>query len=267
VASIVASHPEHLVFSGLHLHELADNSSARNHTRLIGQALDFAATIQRELRLETQTLDIGGGFSVPTTKVMARWEYARQRLFDVPANPPDPATGIDLPRYFAELRDFLVRQCDHHDIPVPRLTMEPGRCITSQSHVLLSRVHSIKPNTAGPDYAMTDIGKILTSYPCDYEYHQIFVANRMKANPDKLYHLMGRLCTSTDWLARNRYLPTLHRNDVLAVMDAGAYFTSYSSNFGFPRPAILMLDQGKVSTLRQQESYEHLIAMDAGGKA
>ena len=91
-ASVIAANSERLIFRGLHVHELADNSSVQRHQQLIARALDFAGNIRRKLNLDTTTLDIGGGFSVPTTKVMARWEYARQRLFDVPADPPDPKT-------------------------------------------------------------------------------------------------------------------------------------------------------------------------------
>ena len=109
---------------------------------------------------------------------------------------------------------------------------------------MLTEVHAIKSNAQGPEIAMTDAGKILTSYPCDYEYHQMFAANRMGSSPDHVYNLMGRLCTSADWLAKYRCLPKLQRGDVIAIMDAGAYFTSYSSNFAFPRPKIVMLDDG-----------------------
>jgi hypothetical protein len=48
-------------------------------------------------------------------------------------------------------------------------------------------------------------------------------------------------------------------------MDAGAYFTSYSSNFAFPRPPVVLLDDGNVRTLRRGESFEHLTAMDVAG--
>jgi diaminopimelate decarboxylase len=127
---------------------------------------------------------------------------------------------------------------------------------------MLTLVHAIKANTAGPDFVMTDAGKILTSYPCDYEYHQMFAANRMREANVASYHLMGRLCTSADWLAKFRCLPKLASGDVLAIMDAGAYFTSYASNFAFPRPEVVMLDEGKAYTLRRRETYEHLTAMD-----
>jgi diaminopimelate decarboxylase len=73
---------------------------------------------------------------------------------------------------------------------------------------------------------------------------------------------MGRICTSADWLFKNLYLPELKAGDALAVMDAGAYFSSYSSNFAFPRPAIVMVSDGRESIIRREESFEHLTAVD-----
>jgi diaminopimelate decarboxylase len=61
---------------------------------------------------------------------------------------------------------------------------------------------------------------------------------------------------------KNRVLPKLQPGDVLAVMDAGAYFSSYSSNFAFPRPAIVMVHEGQAVLIRAAETFEHLTAMD-----
>lgn len=261
-ASAIAAGSDCLEFAGLHFHALADNDDPEPHVDFARRALQFAAEAYRKFGLTTRVLNVGGGYAVPTTKVLSRFEYARQRLLDVPARPPAPAAGPGISRYMQRLAEAIVDACRLHALPRPRLVFEPGRILFSRSHVLLTRVHSIKPNPAGPDYAMTDAGKILVAYPCDYEYHQIFVANRMRAACTSNYHLMGRLCTAADWLAKNRCLPALARGDVLAVMDAGAYFTSYSSNFAFPRPGIVMLDRGNVKPLRRPESFEHLVAMD-----
>lgn len=257
----IAASTDELQFVGLHFHELADNDDPRPHVDHLHAALRFAAAIRTELNLDTMSLNVGGGYTVPTMKVMSRFEYARQRLFGVPASPPDPAPG-DIAGYMKELARGLDAGCTQYHLPRPRILLEPGRVVTSQSHVLLTRVHSIKRNGNGPDFAMTDAGKILTSYPCDYEYHQMFAANRMGAPLEATYQLMGRLCTSADWLAKHRQLPRLERGDVIAIMDAGAYFTSYASNFAFPRPEIVMLDSGEVRTIRHGETFGHLTAMD-----
>lgn len=266
VAGEIAKHPDLLDFQGLHFHALADNDDPEPHVRYLRKALDFAARIRATHKLSTATLNVGGGYTVPTMKVMSRFEYARQRLLHVPCRPPDPQAGIDISDYMQRLAAALDESCRSSGLQRPRLAFEPGRIVFSQSHVMLSKVHSIKRNAPGADFAMTDAGKILTSYPCDYEYHQMFVANRMRTPCSEVYQLMGRLCTSADWLAKNRCLPPMESGDVIAVMDAGAYFTSYASNFAFPRPAVVMLDAGQVQILRQRESFEHLTAMDDWAK-
>jgi diaminopimelate decarboxylase len=267
VAGEVLKAREHLDFCGLHFHAMADNDDPHRHIACMKTALSFAILIRRRLGLTTRTLNIGGGYTVPTMKVMSRFEYARQRLLGVPSSPPDPRAGMPFRKYLEEVAHALREYCAKHALPLPRLILEPGRIVTSQSHVMLTSVHAIKHDRSGPDIAMTDAGKILTSYPCDYEYHQMFVANRMYDINDASYTLMGRLCTSADWLARHRCLPRLQAGDVIAIMDAGAYFTSYSSNFSFPRPQIVMLDGGDVQTLRKRETFEHLTAMDDFGRA
>jgi diaminopimelate decarboxylase len=262
----IAAHPDLFEFAGLHFHALADSDDPAPHAAYIQRALAFASDLKQTLGLPVRTLNIGGGYTVPTMKVLSRFEYARQRLLDVPAHPPDPGAGTDIETYFAELAEAFRAACRANGLEQPRLLVEPGRIVTSQSHMLLTRVHAIKASATGPEVAMTDAGKILAARPCDYEYHQIFVANRMLEPCDRSYHLMGRLCTAADWLAKNRCLPKLGSGDVLAVMDAGAYFTSYASNFAFPRPEIVMLDDGRSRTLRHGESFEHLTAMDTAAE-
>lgn len=262
LAHEIARFPNLFEFSGLHFHAVADNDDPRLHVRYLLTALRFAARLQHSLGLRTSTLNIGGGYTIPTMKVMSRWEYARQRLLGVPASPPDPRGAAGFEAYARELAKALEAFCSAEGLNRPRIILEPGRIVTSQSHVLLTKVHSIKPNASGPEFAMTDAGKILTSYPCDYEYHQMFVANRMRNRPERTYHLMGRLCTSADWLAKHRCLPRLEPGDIVAIMDAGAYFTSYASNFAFPRPEAVMADEGGSYVLRNRETFEHLTAMD-----
>ena len=65
-----------------------------------------------------------------------------------------------------------------------------------------------------------------------------------------------------DVVYRNLPCPRLEVDDVLAVMDAGAYFTSTSTNFGGPRPAVVLVDQGAVRTVRRRETYEDLARVE-----
>jgi diaminopimelate decarboxylase len=114
----------------------------------------------------------------------------------------------------------------------------------------------------GRKFAITQSGRLSIAFPCDFEYHEAFVANRVKSQKQHAYMIMGRICTSADWLFKNKIMPELKYNDVIAVMDAGAYFSSYATTFSFPRPAIVMIENGKIITLRRKETTEDITALD-----
>jgi diaminopimelate decarboxylase len=61
-----------------------------------------------------------------------------------------------------------------------------------------------------------------------------------------------------DLLYRNWRLPALQPADVLAVMDAGAYFTSFANNFAFPRPAVVGVAAGRHRLLHERETFQHM---------
>jgi len=74
--------------------------------------------------------------------------------------------------------------------------------------------------------------------------------------------VFGALPSPMDVVYRNLDLPPLRAGDVLAVMDAGAYFTATSTNFGGPRPGVLLIDDDEVRWTRRPETYEDLLAAE-----
>jgi diaminopimelate decarboxylase len=156
--------------------------------------------------------------------------------------------------------------CSKLNLEIPGLLLEPGRFVSSRCEFLLSTVLAIKEKSHGPKFAITDAGRLSLTFPCDFEYHSIFPVDMGNQRKKESYHVMGRICTSADWMAKNLCLPQLQEGDVLATMDAGAYFSSYSSNFAFPRPAIVFVKEGgEVEIIRKAESFEHLVALDRMG--
>jgi diaminopimelate decarboxylase len=92
------------------------------------------------------------------------------------------------------------------------------------------------------------------------EYHAVLLANREAPN-DGYTSVFGRLPSPMDVVYRNMVLPRLAVGDILAVMDAGAYFTSTATNFGGPRPAVVLVDQ-EPRLIRRRETFEHLAAVE-----
>ena len=258
----IASNSEWLDFNCIHFSITSNAKNAYTHKTHALLALDFIRTLKRELNLEVEYLDIGGGYGVPTTKNMTGVEYGLYRTFGCLPKPAVPSKFQAIDSFIGEILASIKASCEKLDIKMPKLLIEPGRFVTSRSEVLLAKVLAIKKKPNGTQYLITDTGRLSMTFPSEFEYHEIFVANRVQTEMDTNYQVMGRICTSADWLAKNRYLPESQPGDILAVMDAGAYFSSYSSTFAFPRPGIIGIDNGRIEFLRTPETFEYLTELD-----
>jgi diaminopimelate decarboxylase len=258
----IQSYSKYIRLQCVHFHNTSNALNAASHKTNTLKALRFIKQIKDETNIVISYLNIGGGFGVPTIKIMSRSEYATYRLFDCLPKPPRLRDYQPIDSTLYEIINSIKIFCQKYNLEAPKILIEPGRFITSRSEFLLTKVHTIKTKKDGTLFAITDAGRLSSTYPCDYEYHEIFVANRANDSMNQVYKIMGRVCTSADWMVKNRYLPNLQPGDILAIMDAGAYFSSYSSNFSFPRPAVIMVIDGKSLLLRKHETFEHLVAMD-----
>jgi diaminopimelate decarboxylase len=123
-------------------------------------------------------------------------------------------------------------------------------------------VKEIKKRSNGTKFALTDGGMQNAAFPLSYEYHKCFLATRVSADWKERYTVVGPLCSPEDRLYRNWTFPELREGDILAIMDAGAYFTSFANNFSYPRPAVVLVSDGHHKLARQRESFEHMTALD-----
>jgi diaminopimelate decarboxylase len=140
----------------------------------------------------------------------------------------------------------------------PRLVLEPGRYLVADSGVLLSRVlyrkKTSKRRFVIVDAAMNDLAR-----PALYDaYHPIEVASR-RPGPLTTVDVVGPVCESTDFLARQRKLPPCEPGDVIAVLKAGAYGFAMSSQYNSrPRAAEVLVSAGKARLIRRRETMEDL---------
>jgi diaminopimelate decarboxylase len=74
--------------------------------------------------------------------------------------------------------------------------------------------------------------------------------------------VFGPLCHPGDILFKLKELPAVSAGDILAIMDAGAYFVPNQMNFSNPRPSAVMLQGGKAELIRERESFEDIISLD-----
>lgn len=142
-----------------------------------------------------------------------------------------------------------------------KLLVEPGRSLSGNAGILLTRVEYLKlgavKNFAVVDAAMNDLLR-----PALYDaWHDILpVAKRN--GPAQRYDVVGPVCESADFLARDRAL-VVAGDDLLAVASAGAYGMSMSSNYNSrPRAAEVIVDGDAAHLVRERERHEHLFASE-----
>ena len=112
----------------------------------------------------------------------------------------------------------------------PELWVEPGRLLTADSTVLLTRVNSTK--SSYKRFANVSAGFNLLIRPAMYDaYHEVIVANKADEPLSTEYTVTGPICESGDILAPDRKLPHLAAGDIVAVLDTGAYGFAMSSQY------------------------------------
>ncbi len=262
VLKLLFDNAEHFDVCAIHFNTMSNAKDSNYHVHCTEKALEFIKMLKDVYNANIQILDIGGGMGVSTSKNMTSKEYALYRLFGLLPKSAYLEPYQELREYFKAIAVKLHSFCKEHQLSVPMLVIEPGRMLTSQWEFMLTRVNSIKNPPQKPPYAITDGGRLSHAFPCDFELHEALLANDLNRPLHQEYVVTGRVCTRSDWLYRGKVFPKLEEGDVLAIMDAGAYFSSYAMNFAFPRAEIIAVEDDKVEVLRKRESYKHLVGMD-----
>ena len=138
------------------------------------------------------------------------------------------------------------------------LLLEPGRFLVAQAGALLTRVLYVKQNGA-KTFVVVDAGMNDLIRPALYQAHHEIVAVQPKG-PSKTVDVVGPVCETGDFFARDRLLPEVAAGDLLAILDAGAYGMSQSSNYNSrPRAAEVLVDGRKVRQIRRRETMRELL--------
>jgi diaminopimelate decarboxylase len=140
-----------------------------------------------------------------------------------------------------------------------KLIVEPGRVLVGNAGVLLTRVEYLKPGEekhfAIVDAAMNDLMR-----PALYDAYHAIQPALLRAAPAQQYEVVGPVCESGDFLGHARDL-AIEQGDFLALMSAGAYGMSMSSNYNTrPRAAEIMVDGATTNLIREREKVEQLFA-------
>jgi diaminopimelate decarboxylase len=187
--------------------------------------------------LRIEFLDLGGGLGITYNE----------------EEPPHPA----------EFGKALTNVLKDHPMT---LILEPGRVIAGNSGILLTEVVYTK-KTPSKDFIIVDAAMNDLVRPSLYGSFHAIREVTPKGRPELNVDVVGPICESGDFLARDRDIPGVESGELLAVFSAGAYGFTMSSNYNSrPRAAEVLVDGDTVTLARRRETYEDLIALEKDGK-
>lgn len=201
-----------------------------------GAAMERVAKLVGQLEREgimLKTIDAGGGLGI---------DY-HGGSFDAAAKVTEYAAALQ-----RALGDFK-----------GKLLLEPGRFIVGQAGALVARVLTVKRN-GKKTFVITDAAMNDLIRPALYQAHHEIVPVRRRAGRSRVVDVVGPVCETGDFFARDRKLAPVELGDLVALLDAGAYGMAQSSNYNSrPRAAEVLVEGGKARLIRRRETMADLL--------
>lgn len=242
---------KHVKLTGVHIHIGSPIYSGEPYEKAILKILDFIKELKTD-DLTINMIDIGGGF-------LAHYK------------------GDETVQQWTEYADKIVPLLQGFVNQGGLVVMEPGRSILANAGVLISKVLYRKQGVH-KKFVIVNTGMSHLMRPAMYDaYHFIWPVkiapeyqlsdNRLmsKALEGKLdkYDIVGPICESSDFLAKDRPFPPVEQNDLLAIFTSGSYGMSMASQYNsIPRPAEILVEGDKACIIRKKESYADLVNME-----
>ena len=223
-----------LQFVGVHIH-IGSQITTLEPLKHAAESLVSLALELRDDGFTLEHVDLGGGLGI----AYEGWPII---------NPADYASAV-----IPELR--------RAGIPV---VLEPGRAVVGYSGALIARVVDTKCFPDGRKFAVLDAGMGELIRPALYgSFHRIVPA-AMRAGAESAWDIVGPICESSDVFARERMMPPLEVDDLVAILDAGAYGSVMGSNYNrHLLPAEVLVDEGKWTTIRRRQTLEDVLALES----
>ncbi|MFP4473550.1 MAG: diaminopimelate decarboxylase [Candidatus Omnitrophota bacterium] len=218
----------HITFRGIHMHIGSQITETAPYVTSLQKMIRFLDQLTRE-DIYLEYFDLGGGFGVPYEgKVSQIGTFARDLV------PLLQETGM-------------------------KIVMEPGRFILANAGIFVTRTLFEKDNGI-KHFVIVDGGMNDFARPSLYDaYHEIVPVRRQKGMRRRKVDVVGPICESGDFFAKDRLLPPVGRGDLLAIKGAGAYGYVMASNYNVRgRPAEVLVKGREFSVIRKRETFREL---------
>ena len=225
---------------GVSVHIGSQIRSAAPFGQALRRVLELVRDLQSAQGIAIRYIDAGGGVGIS------------YQLEDADAFDPQTA----MLGYASEIRTALAGFGGE-------LLLEPGRFIVAQSGALIARVLYRKQN-GRKTFIVTDASMNDLIRPALYQaYHAMLPLRQRTAMATAVVDVVGPVCETGDFFARDRELAELSAGDCLAILDAGAYGMSLSSNYNSrPRAAEVLVEGGRHRLIRNRETMRNLLAVE-----
>jgi diaminopimelate decarboxylase len=222
-----------LQFVGVHIH-IGSQITTAEPLRRAAAALVSLALELRDDGVMLEHVDLGGGLGIA---------YEGRPII----SPADYARAV-------------VPELQRAGLPV---VLEPGRAIVGHAGALVARVVDTKCFPDGRRFAVLDAGMGELIRPALYgSFHRI-VPVVARPGPEAAWDVVGPICESSDVFARERQLPPIEVDDLVAVLDAGAYGSVMASNYNrHMLAAEVLVDDGAWSEIRRRQTLEDVLALE-----
>jgi len=226
----LAKNLENIIVVGIHKHIGSQITKISPFVDALKKVLILVDKLNEE-DIKISFLDIGGGLGI---------QYEDE-------SPPHPK----------ELAEKLFPILKDRDLTI---IVEPGRSIVGNAGILVSKVLYIKQGL-GKEFVIVDAAMNDLMRPTLYNaYHEIVPVVRKYENEKTIADIVGPICESGDFFAKERQLPKLQQGEFIAIMSAGAYGFSMSSNYNSrPKVAEVMVNKKQHYLIRKRECYADLI--------
>lgn len=240
---------EYVKLTGLHIHIGSPIYSGEPYQKAITKVLEYIKELETA-GVTINMIDIGGGFLA---------KYYGNESVDSWNEYSDKIVPL--------LQDFVDKG--------GKIVLEPGRSIAANAGILVTKVLYRKQGVQ-KKFVIVDTGMSHLIRPAFYDaYHFIWplstryqleqnrvVSPQLEETLDK-YDVVGPICESSDFLAKDRALPAVEQGDLLAVFTAGSYAMSMASQYNsIPRPAEILVSGNTAKVIRKRETYADLIALE-----
>lgn len=205
--------------------------------------MDFIGDIKKQTGYVIQELNLGGGFGIMYTTA-------------------DNPTAYD--NYMKAVSEVVIAKAKEYNIPIPYIYIEPGRSLVGEAGITLYTVGGRKeiPNIrtyVSIDGGMTDNIR----YALYDSAYTVVNASKADKTPNEKVTVAGKCCESGDLIQKDTPVYDVQVGDTLAVLSTGAYNYSMASNYNRnPRPAMVMVKDGKAKLIIKRETYDDIIAND-----